>query len=72
VTTSTRSTIAEYIAAKFGTRVVNGPARPGEVIRFPASIVLAQSIGFSPKVGIWAGIDRYLEWAKEQPLQLAG
>jgi nucleoside-diphosphate-sugar epimerase len=64
--------IAEYIAAKFGTRVVNGPARPGEVTRFPASVALAQSIGFSPKVGLWAGIDRYIEWAKEQPLQLAG
>jgi hypothetical protein len=30
------------------------------------------SIGFSPKLGIWTGIDRYIEWAKEQPLQLAG
>lgn len=64
--------IAEYIAAKFGTRVVNGPARPGEVTRFPACIALAESIGFTPKVGIWEGIDRYIEWAKEQPQQLAG
>jgi dTDP-glucose 4,6-dehydratase len=64
--------IAEYIAAKFGTRVVNGPPRPGEVSRFPASIALAQSIGFAPKVDIWAGIDRYIEWAKEQPQQLTG
>lgn len=64
--------IAEYIAAKFDARVVNGPARPGEVSRFPASIALARSIGFAPKVDIWAGIDRYIEWAKEQPPQLAG
>jgi dTDP-glucose 4,6-dehydratase len=64
--------IAEYIAAKFGTRVVNGPARPGEVSRFPASIALARSIGFAPKVGIWEGIDRYIDWAKEQPQELAG
>jgi dTDP-glucose 4,6-dehydratase len=64
--------IAEYIAAKFGTRVVNGPARPGEVTRFPASIALAQSIGFSPKFALWAGIDRYIEWAKEQPQELVG
>jgi dTDP-glucose 4,6-dehydratase len=64
--------IAEYIAAKFGTRVVNGPARPGEVTRFPASIALARSIGFAPKVGIWAGIDRYIEWAKEQPQESVG
>jgi nucleoside-diphosphate-sugar epimerase len=64
--------IAEYIAAKFSARVVQGPARPGEVTRFPASIALAQSIGFAPKVGIWQGIDRYIEWAKEQPQELAG
>jgi nucleoside-diphosphate-sugar epimerase len=64
--------IAEYIAAKFSARVVQGPARPGEVTRFPASIALAKSIGFAPKVGIWEGIDRYSEWAKEQPQELAG
>jgi nucleoside-diphosphate-sugar epimerase len=64
--------IAEYIAAKFSARVVQGPARPGEVTRFPASIALAKSIGFAPKVGIWQGIDRYIEWAKEQPQELAG
>ncbi|WAJ47360.1 NAD-dependent epimerase/dehydratase family protein [Mycobacterium sp. Aquia_216] len=64
--------IAEYIATRFGTRVVNGPARPGEVSRFPASIAVAQSIGFAPIVDIWAGIDRYIEWAKEQPQQLTG
>ena len=64
--------IAEYIAAKFSARVVKGPARPGEVARFPASIALAKSIGFAPKVGIWQGIDRYVEWAKEQPQELAG
>jgi dTDP-glucose 4,6-dehydratase len=64
--------IAEYIAAKFSARVVQGPARPGEVTRFPASIAAAKSIGFAPKVGIWAGIDRYIEWAKEQPQDLAG
>jgi nucleoside-diphosphate-sugar epimerase len=64
--------IAEYIAANFSAGVVQGPARPGEVTRFPASIALAKSIGFAPKVGIWQGIDRYIEWAKEQPQELAG
>src|SRR5262249_57382304 len=64
--------IAEYIAAKFGARVVTGPARPCEVSPFPACIALARSIGFAPKVGIWEGIDRYTEWAKEQPQQLGG
>ncbi|WP_094286351.1 dTDP-glucose 4,6-dehydratase [Mycobacterium lehmannii] len=60
--------IADYIAERFGTRVVNGPARPGEVTRFPASIEFAQQIGFAPEVKIWEGIDRYIEWAKQQPL----
>lgn len=64
--------IAEYVAAKFGGTVVNGPARPGEVSRFPAGIELATSFGFAPKVGIWEGIDRYIDWAKEQPQELAG
>jgi dTDP-glucose 4,6-dehydratase len=64
--------IAEYIAAKFGSRVVRGPARPGEVTRFPASIAVARRIGFAPKVGLWEGIDRYIDWAKEQPQQLLG
>jgi dTDP-glucose 4,6-dehydratase len=55
--------IAEYIAKTFGANIEFGPARPGEVSRFPADISLAQSIGFEPKVGIWEGIDRYIAWA---------
>ncbi|OBK27008.1 dTDP-glucose 4,6-dehydratase [Mycobacterium asiaticum] len=58
--------IAAYIADKFGVRVVRGPARPGEVARYPANIDLAKSIGFAPQVGIWSGIDRYVDWAKGQ------
>ena len=61
--------IADYIADKLGTKVVNGPPRPGEVTRFPASIERARSIGFEPKVKIWEGIDRYIEWARRQPLE---
>ncbi|KUH73184.1 dTDP-glucose 4,6-dehydratase [Mycolicibacterium novocastrense] len=60
--------IADYIAERFGTKVVNGPPRPGEVTRFPASIEFARRIGFAPEVKIWEGIDRYIEWAKQQPL----
>ena len=60
--------IAQYIAKAFGANIEHGPARPGEVSRFPADISLARSIGFEPKVGIWEGIDRYIAWAKEQPL----
>lgn len=54
--------IAEYIAGKFGAEIKYGPARPGEVSRFPADISLAKSIGFKPEVDIWEGIDRYIEW----------
>lgn len=59
--------IAEYIAKKLDANVEHGPARPGEVQRFPADISLAKSIGFEPKVGIWEGIDRYIQWAKQHP-----
>ncbi|BBX73752.1 dTDP-glucose 4,6-dehydratase [Mycobacterium shinjukuense] len=63
--------IAEYIAQRFHTRVTQGQPRPGEVSRYPADISLAKSIGFDPRVGIWEGIDRYIEWAIAQPQQLA-
>jgi dTDP-glucose 4,6-dehydratase len=58
--------IAEYIAEKFKGEIKHGPARPGEVERFPADISFAKSLGFEPKVDIWQGIDRYIEWAKKQ------
>ncbi|MDO8521152.1 MAG: GDP-mannose 4,6-dehydratase, partial [bacterium] len=60
--------VAEYIAKKFSVPVVHGPARPGEVMRFPADISFARSLGYAPKVGIWEGIDRYIGWAKKQQL----
>jgi dTDP-glucose 4,6-dehydratase len=60
--------IAEYIAQKLGANVEHGPARPGEVTRFPADISRAKELGFDPKVGIWEGIDRYIDWAKQQPM----
>lgn len=58
--------IATYIAKQFGSEIKHGPARPGEVSRFPADISFAKSIGFTPKVSIWDGIDRYIAWAKSQ------
>lgn len=61
--------IVEYIAKKLDAKVEHGPARPGEVRRFPADISFAKSLGFEPKVGIWEGIDRYIEWAKEERAQ---
>ena len=56
--------IAQYIAKAFNANVEHGAARPGEVERFPADISKAQSLGFTPKVAIWEGIDRYIAWAK--------
>ncbi len=58
--------IAEYIAKKFGAEIKHGPARPGEVSRFPADLSFAKSLGFVPQVDIWEGIDRYIEWVKSQ------
>lgn len=55
--------IAEHIAKKFGVKVTHGPARPGEVMRIPADISFAESLGFSPQVSILEGIDRYIDWA---------
>lgn len=58
--------IVEYIAKKFDANIVNKPDRPGEVKRFPADISFAKSLGFSPKISIWEGIDRYIEWVKKE------
>lgn len=66
-TTSVKD-IAEHIAKKFGVKITHGPARPGEVMRVPADISFAESLGFSPKVSIWEGIDRYIDWAKKIPI----
>lgn len=59
--------IVEYIADKFDAKIAHREARAGEVARFPANIDLAKSIGFRPEVDIWEGIDRYIQWAKDQP-----
>ena len=56
--------IAEYIADAFAVPIEYGPARPGEVMRFPADVSLAKQLGYEPKVSIWEGIDRYIAWAK--------
>jgi dTDP-glucose 4,6-dehydratase len=57
--------IAEYIAKHFDVPIEHGPARPGEVKRFPADVSFAKSLGFVPQVTIWEGIDRYIDWAKK-------
>lgn len=58
--------IATYIAKQFGAEIKHGPARPGEVTRFPADISFAKELGFSPEVSIFEGIDRYIAWVKAQ------
>jgi len=57
--------IAKYIAKKLGVSVVYGPARPGEVSRFPADVSFAHSLGYAPRVSMWEGLDRYIAWAQE-------
>jgi len=57
--------IAEYIAKKMKVPITHGPARLGEVMRFPSDISFARSLGYSPQIDIWEGIDRYIEWARE-------
>ncbi|MBI2039442.1 MAG: NAD-dependent epimerase/dehydratase family protein [Candidatus Niyogibacteria bacterium] len=58
--------IIDFIARELRAPVVHAEARPGEVSRFPADISLARSFGFSPRVDIWEGIGRYIEWSKKQ------
>lgn len=57
--------IANYIANKFGVKVVHADPRPGEVTRFPADISFARSLGYKSNITIWQGLDRYTDWAKE-------
>ncbi|HAZ28795.1 MAG TPA: dTDP-glucose 4,6-dehydratase [Candidatus Magasanikbacteria bacterium] len=54
--------IATYIGKKLNAPIIHGPARPGEVSNFVANIEKAKHLGFSPKISIWEGIDRYIAW----------
>lgn len=58
--------IAEYVAKKLKVKVVYGPPRPAEVSRLPADISFAKSLGFTPQVDLWQGIDRYIDWVKKR------
>jgi len=57
--------IVNYIADKFKVKIIHAAPRPGEVMRFPADISFAKSLGYKPTVSIWQGLDRYVKWAKE-------
>ena len=56
------SDIAKYIAKKFKVQIVHKPPRPGEVPYFRANISKAKKMGFKPKIDIWSGINKYIEW----------
>jgi len=56
--------IAEYIAKQFNVGVDYVKCRPGQVMNFCADITKAKKLGFSPKVGIWKGINKYIKWRK--------
>lgn len=58
--------IVSYIAQKLKVKISHGPSRPGEVMFFPANISFARSLGFKPKISIWEGIDRYINWRRQQ------
>ena len=61
--------IAEYVSKKLNTNIEYKESRLGEVKSFVAAdITKARSLGFEPRVNIWDGIDRYIEWRKQQSL----
>ena len=58
--------IAEHIAKKLDVKIEYCDARAGEVKHFGCDDSKAKKLGFVPKVDIWEGIDRYIEWRKTQ------
>jgi UDP-glucose 4-epimerase len=73
VASGTRVTInrlVELIEQTLGTklRVQHGPPRPGDVRHSLASIDAARAaFGFTPRVGLEAGLREYLDWAGREP-----
>lgn len=58
--------IAQYIAKKLDVDIEYKDPRPGEVKSFMAAdITKAKKYNFQPKISIWEGIDRYIEWRKK-------
>ena len=46
--------------------IVRGEFRPGEIRRLVADSTLMRSTGWQPRVQLEAGIERYLEWVRQQ------
>lgn len=55
--------IAEFIGDKTGASIVYEPPRPGEVRGFSLDSSRLSSLGFSPEIGFWDGLARYIEWS---------
>jgi len=60
--------IAEYIAKKFKVKVVNGPARAGEVERFPADISFAKASATRRKLIFGKALTAILSGRRKTPL----
>ena len=59
--------IAEYIVEKFNTKVIFSDARPGDSTHIIADYSKAKkNFGWEPTVGIFDGLDRYIEWRKNK------
>jgi dTDP-glucose 4,6-dehydratase len=61
--TSSVKEIAEFINSRTGAPIEYLPARPGEVPGFQLDSTFARSIGFTPRIKFWDGLERYLDWA---------
>ena len=55
--------IASFVAGRVGVSVANQEPRPGEVPGFALDSTRIRSLGFSPRVKFWDGLDAYLKWA---------
>ena len=53
--------IAGFIGNKMGARIINKPARPGEVPGFVLDSSSIRGLGFAPQVKFWDGLSSYLE-----------
>ncbi len=56
--------IAEAVSAKFDVPIEFQPARLGEVPGFRLDSSFANSLGFTPRVKFWDGLERYIAWVK--------
>ena len=61
--------LAQRVASRLGVAcepIVRGEFRPGEIRRLVADSSLMRSTGWKPRVSLDEGIERYLEWVRQQ------